>query len=701
MIIIKSLKITDFLSHKDTFLAFNEIEKLLVSGRSGSGKSAVIESILWALYGKGRVENRNIIRKGAKIASVAIELNDDDLCYRITRKTSEKGKTGLEIMLLKSGTETELVKVEGLKEKQEWIEKSLLKSSYTLFINSIIYLQENVDTFVKQTASKRKEMLLEIANVGDYETYYARAKEELNLTMEERTRLTAVIGEKEYTLDSQTPASLEMEDLEKQHKEISEVVKTASLSLEAARKRAGEKKIVLEKIAFMEQNLEMSQKFSKKKQEDIEDRMEKIKSFKNIDRENIITMCDKLESLRVELIKEEKIASDIAEKQNRWNYTVAGKPQEIDYDGEIASLNAQIISIMRDSSKQCAIKHDHCPKLEEVSRAQIKYIENQINEKTAKSNAQKEALEAYVARLNVIGKIETPSGRHIEIANALKGLVVYESEKTRMDLADLQITYLEGEIVSLSKEYDESIKTRMAIVADLESLTKILDIGYGDSNGDDEAMFNCLLTSSMSESMIIGQRLALAKHARNIVETVSKDLIELREKNFQSIKKVESLNLIKEAFGPKGIKTLVIDNLIPRLEDKINEILGQLSDFRIRLDTQRQSADGESMVEGLWINILNDVGEEYEYDNYSGGERLKVTIAISEALASLQKCSFRIFDETFVGLDEESTEGFVAVLDQLKTNFKQVFCISHMRQIKDVFDDSIEIVREHGISRVI
>jgi DNA repair exonuclease SbcCD ATPase subunit len=164
---------------------------------------------------------------------------------------------------------------------------------------------------------------------------------------------------------------------------------------------------------------------------------------------------------------------------------------------------------------------------------------------------------------------------------------------------------------------------------------------------------------------------------------------------------VGSLKAIKEAFGSKGIKTVIIDFFVPKLEDKINEILAKLSEFRVEIDTQREGADNENTVEGLFINIVDGQGQRMDFLNYSGGEKMKIIVAISEALASLQNIGFRILDEIFVGLDDASTESFAQVLTQIQSQFKQLFVISHLSQIKDLFDDRIEVVKQNGESLII
>ena len=183
-------------------------------------------------------------------------------------------------------------------------------------------------------------------------------------------------------------------------------------------------------------------------------------------------------------------------------------------------------------------------------------------------------------------------------------------------------------------------------------------------------------------------------------QEIKAQIEQLKGQRPQLLEKKRKVALIKDAFGSKGVETVVLDYLLPKLEDQINIVLAKLSDFRIRLDTQRKSTDGDSVIEGLYITIINETNEEMAYENYSGGEKLKITVAISEALASMQKVGFRLFDETFLGLDENSTESFAKILAILQGKFQQILCISHLPQIKDLFDIKLLVTKAKGISQV-
>ncbi len=193
----------------------------------------------------------------------------------------------------------------------------------------------------------------------------------------------------------------------------------------------------------------------------------------------------------------------------------------------------------------------------------------------------------------------------------------------------------------------------------------------------------------------------LAKHAQETIVEARLSLQKLVKDGKTLQEQYDDLLLLKEALGPKGVRAVAVDYILPQLEERINEVLSQMSDFRIRLDTQQDKVSEEGSKEGLFINIINDQGQEMEFGSYSGGERIKITMAISEALASLMtSIGFRILDEAINSLDNESTQSFVEVLLKLQEKFPQVIVISHLDAVKDIFEKKITVTKVNGISKI-
>jgi len=55
-----------------------------------------------------------------------------------------------------------------------------------------------------------------------------------------------------------------------------------------------------------------------------------------------------------------------------------------------------------------------------------------------------------------------------------------------------------------------------------------------------------------------------------------------------------------------------------------------------------------------------------------------------------------ILDEPGTALDAENMEGFIRILDMIKTQFKTVLLISHLDSLKDIVDRQIMIDKVEG-----
>ena len=78
----------------------------------------------------------------------------------------------------------------------------------------------------------------------------------------------------------------------------------------------------------------------------------------------------------------------------------------------------------------------------------------------------------------------------------------------------------------------------------------------------------------------------------------------------------------------------------------------------------------------------------------SGAEKTIASMAIRLALltvTNLPKPDLFIMDEPGTALDEDNMEGFVRIIDMVKTYFKTVILISHLDVLKDSVDTQINI----------
>jgi len=88
---VKSITLKNFGKHK--MLALDIAKNTLISGERGKGKSWILDAFLWAVTGKVRAGNTDVIHEGEKEASVSVMIVKEDHEYEIIRTMNAKGNT--------------------------------------------------------------------------------------------------------------------------------------------------------------------------------------------------------------------------------------------------------------------------------------------------------------------------------------------------------------------------------------------------------------------------------------------------------------------------------------------------------------------------------------------------------------------------------------------------------------------------------
>lgn len=90
---ITKIKIHNLLGHED--LEFSPKGFNLITGKNGTGKSTVLKAIYAALGGKSKLEQAQLLRKGATEGEVVLLLDDT---LKVTRKIDNEGKNTLAVV---------------------------------------------------------------------------------------------------------------------------------------------------------------------------------------------------------------------------------------------------------------------------------------------------------------------------------------------------------------------------------------------------------------------------------------------------------------------------------------------------------------------------------------------------------------------------------------------------------------------------
>jgi len=157
------LTMRNFLCYRDNVppLDFTGIHVACLAGDNGHGKTAILDAITWALWGKSRARTDDeLIHAGQTEAEVDFEFLVDDVRYRVIRqrRRAQRGRPGVpSLELFVQGPDGwRPISGDTLRDTERRIEE-ILHIDYDTFINSAFLMQGRADEFVRKTPTQRKE----------------------------------------------------------------------------------------------------------------------------------------------------------------------------------------------------------------------------------------------------------------------------------------------------------------------------------------------------------------------------------------------------------------------------------------------------------------------------------------------------------------------------------------------------------------
>jgi exonuclease SbcC len=180
------------------------------------------------------------------------------------------------------------------------------------------------------------------------------------------------------------------------------------------------------------------------------------------------------------------------------------------------------------------------------------------------------------------------------------------------------------------------------------------------------------------------------KERRAVIETQRAELLE----------QVRQYKLLERAFGKDGVPALLIEQALPQIESKANEILERLSqgDMSVRFITQARYKDSrrEDLRETLDIQISDNAGTR-DYEMFSGGEAFRINFAIRLALSEIltQRAGARlqtlVIDEGFGSQDALGRQRLIEAINLVRSDFAKILVITHINELKESFPNRIEV----------
>jgi DNA repair exonuclease SbcCD ATPase subunit/DNA repair exonuclease SbcCD nuclease subunit len=653
---------------------FEHLEGIVgIFGKNFSGKSSIIDSLLWTVFNSTSKRNRkslDIINQNREYGRGCVTIEIGGKCFTIERRAEKyvkklrgeetvEAKTTLDFWVEDTVT-GEKLSLNG--ETRNNTDKNIRKYFGTLedFLLTSMSSQLDALAFIGEGSSKRKEILAKFLDLEFFELKYRLCKEaaadmkgairrleEIDFDegiIEATEKLEVTLAE---TAAQQVRCEVlkgEIDDAADQHRTLIaaiEATPTKIIDIEEVRSRlVGTEKEIKKKVSrnyILGKNLKTN----------IET-LTKIKSF-----EQQFDVASYQE-------KQKKIG-EYREGLDELDRLIAKAETKKKVEEKKVELLNQV---------PCGEEFSHC-----------KFIRD-----------------AYVALESLGITMDKIEGLANKKSEATKGLDVLAPTvvESHMDKYRRVLERRSALITENAKFEVENAKNKTKIVklkTDASILQEEITL-YEENREAIEGLETLILQKSALESAMTDKKVEIddcqsAVHEMYRTHGFLQQKLEnftIQQRELQSLREQYSASdLFMSCMHTNGISLDVIKRELPRINEEIAKVLANVVDFEVFMENDEKRLD---------ILIKHPKFDPRPLEMGSGAEKTIAAMAIRLALlnvSSMPKGDVFILDEPGTALDEENMEGFVRILDVVRTYYKTVLLISHLESLKDSVDTQISI----------
>ena len=349
---------------------------------------------------------------------------------------------------------------------------------------------------------------------------------------------------------------------------------------------------------------------------------------------------------------------------------------------------------------------------QKLSRAHLEYEESKkAAEAIVSLQAEIQAIESYLkggkyARkeqekleelVKQIKAIDYNEERHRQLTHKVEELRNAPLEKAKLEEAEEKMDILREELAELvenqrQKELalEELKRKEEGIKEELKKLPPL-----GERLIEEEK----LLSSMQRERNRILEERGGYQSKLEQCRKLEKEKGEIAQELEKSKKERDIYEKLILAFGKNGIQALIIENVLPEIEEEANNLLAKLTNngTQITIESLRDLKSG-GIKETLDIKISDELGRR-DYELYSGGEAFRIDFALRIALSKLltRRAGTRlrtlVIDEGFGTQDEEGIDNLIQAIQSISEDFDKILVITHLESLKNAFPVRIEVTK--------
>ena len=635
-----------------------------IFGKNYSGKSSVIDSLLYTLFNttsKNERRNVNIINQNREEGSgeAVISIGDEQYYVRRGSKKYTKRLKGVETLEAKTDLDFFKIDINGEKVSLNGLtrndtDKNIRKIFGSLDDFLLTSLSSQLDSlsFIREGSTKRKEILAKFLDLEIFEKKFKLAKEDASDMKGALKRLEG----REY--------DTEIETVEAEHYEC-------------------EENLFVQKADC--QGLQM-----------------KIEALGS----DISEIDEKIKSIPAEVIDIVQVRLAIKDKAG----TLAKTQKELAEDKESLQEKKELISKIGEFLESYDIVNIKArkqkaeglwDKIDEL-RAELRRIQEKVSslddpEFLKGCKCLHDAEQALEQKPNIVEKMETFSKEFEGLdASGLDKLIeqhdalASKKDQTTRDIitVELSIARKQNTINTLMAELSV-LKTKKTSYDDNKEAIENLEALLSDKRTHEATLYAKREELETCEEEIVKHHKLLGSLEQKVlnIKEQKNDYVELREQ-------FAAYDLYMRAMHPNGIAYDVIKKKLPVINQEIAKVLTNLTNFEVLFEEDGNKLD---------IFIKHPKHDPRPLSMASGAEKTMAAMAIRLAflaVSNLPTSDIMVLDEPGTALDEEHLQAFTQLLDMIKVHFKTTLLISHLDSLKDVVDITLDISKKEGYAYI-
>jgi len=637
-----------------------------------SGKSSLLDAITYTIFDKCSKTSKahEVLNNKQSSFKGTFKFKMNDVLYTIERVGNKKKDNHVKVDV-NFYTETENLNGDERSDTNKSIRRYL--GTYNDFILTAFSLQADNNNFIEKSQRERKDLLSQFLDITVFEQLYHLATDEIKETA---GRLKAF--KKTDFAETITSADIVIKDNSKLIKDTNKKEST-------------------------------NQDLRNKLQEDILQLIETKQptSYEGDDisilQETETDLIDKIETLQTTIDETEQIITKYQDKIDKISETVKTQNYNVqdlkDKVQQLTDTEFQLDNLQDDLKKQQRIVNDKQTKIEHLETHEYDpdckycvsnvFVQDAIQAKN-EINQDREILNNIQnnidAKNTIIDKLTVAKTDLTNYNNSIDNIKLY---KNKIELHELQLQIHENDLQTKESELENNIERQELFKRNESAIQHNIEI--------DNKITTCKSEiDNVTKKIKKLQDQIKTNHGEiEVAKTKRKTALEQLEIYRQLEIEYKAYEYYLKSVKRDGIPYDLISKAIPKIETEINNVLNQVVDFNMVMNTDGKNINGY---------IIYDEDNYWPLELTSGMERFISSLAIRIALinvSALPRPNFIAIDEGWGSLDAEHIASVANLFDYFRTKFDFSIIISHVDTMRDMVDNLIEVNKTDGYSQIL